>query len=255
MDKINQTVVSAALSKIGEVFHNIYHLKVVTNNGEYDINAPCLFTGIYFKEDLMRIQQHTGYKVVMFGGSDIRRDEMINPLRNANVDKFISISNYIENRLTNRGIDSIKVRIATTDVDYWKPEPLGKGIYAYAPDNRCYQRYLIEEIASEINHPVYITISSKDFTRERLYEVYKECFMGLRLTRWDGNAATVQELGLMGRKTVWNEYMPCAIKWETKKDIKKTIMREAKKIGQTDIELSGQTKQALDLTDKWLEVC
>jgi hypothetical protein len=91
-------------------------------------------------------------------------------------------------------------------------------------------------------------------TTTNINEVYKQCYIGLRLTDHDGNANTVQELGLHGIKCVYNgdKNMPNAISWKTKTDIINAIKNEKHTIGKSDIILKNDVEKYLNTDNKWL---
>ncbi len=85
----------------------------------------------------------------------------------------------------------------------------------------------------------YIISSSISVPYEEIPSIYKQCFLGIRLTQQDGNANTVQEMGLMGIKCVHNGEFPNAINWFNLNDIIKIINEEKKKIGKKDENLAN----------------
>ena len=259
MDKIKQFIISPGVQFFTHIYTDVYGLKCV-NSGGYDENAPCLFVGAYYPEDILRIRSHKGFKMFLFMGTDAHSNNVIEQMRLTNVDRYIAMSSWIANRLKNRGFDYVEEQILTTNPNQWNLEPLGDKVYAYAPDNRVYRRYLIEEIQKEIPHKIILVTSVKDYSQRDLYEIYKQCFVGLRPTRWDGSSATVQELGFMGRKTVWNGDLPCAINFKDDndkqivKDVVEIIKKELRNIGKTNEDIRKKTLEAFDFKAKWLEV-
>jgi hypothetical protein len=71
-----------------------------------------------------------------------------------------------------------------------------------------------------------IRAGSDTFTREQLVDVYAQCFVNLRLTPHDGCPNTNIEMGLMGRRSIYNGDLPCSIRWNTVDDICQSIERE-----------------------------
>ena len=64
------------------------------------------------------------------------------------------------------------------------------------------------------------------FTKEELVDVYSQCFLNLRLTPHDGCPNTNIEMGLMGRRSIYNGDLPASIPWKSVDDICQSIMRE-----------------------------
>ncbi len=101
--------------------------------------------------------------------------------------------------------------------DRFKPTRKGPCVYVYGHSPTVYFSNLVQEqvqrafpkmcfiYASGSHSGVKITPPFKHYSREQLIaEIYPRCFLGLRLTMHDGGANGVQELGMMGIKSVWN---------------------------------------------------
>ena len=89
--------------------------------------------------------------------------------------------------------------------------------------------------------------------RTQLPDLYRKCFMGLRLTPHDGCSCTAIELGLMGRRIVWNGDSPNAIKWRTLDDVAAAIREEMKLIGQTRERVREDVEKFINVPDYWLD--
>jgi len=57
---------------------------------------------------------------------------------------------------------------------------------------------------------VEITVQA-GYGQAELYEIYKRSFVGVRLTEHDNMAMSCIEMGLMGRRSIFNGNIPCAI--------------------------------------------
>ena len=240
---IEQLVMSSSVKFFGETVAKIYGLRLATEQ-DYDLKAPTLFWGNYTGFDSTRIMCHTGETVLVWAGGDLLNENNINRVRSKDM-KHIAISTWIHKKLTARGIMNEYKILPATDIDFWKPEKLGNKVYAYAPDMPIYRRYLVDELQKEIPFEMIITDSAQDFSKQELREKYKQCFIGLRLTWWDGCAATVQELGLMGRRSVWNGGSTPALAWKTKQDVIDLIMQESKNIGKRQDKIARATHKEL----------
>jgi len=84
-------------------------------------------------------------------------------------------------------------------------------------------------------------------------EFYKRSFIGLRLTQHDGLPNTVIELGLMGRRCIYNGDLINAINWRNIQDIIKIINTEKLKIGQINIQMANKMANSLNLDNSWLD--
>ena len=47
----------------------------------------------------------------------------------------------------------------------------------------------------------------------KMIDIYSKCFMGIRLCENDGNANTVQEMGLLGLPVLHNGLYPNSVPW------------------------------------------
>jgi hypothetical protein len=111
---------------------------------------------------------------------------------------------------------------------------------------------LAQEIAKHINYEVILTESATQMTKAELKELYKRSFVGMRLRGFDGASATVSEMALMGRYTVWTGGTPTALPWSTPEDIVAHINRQATTIGQTDTGTAIFMRKYLDTGTAWL---
>ena len=82
--------------------------------------------------------------------------------------------------------------------------------------------------------------------------MYRRCFIGMRLTEHDGLAHTVTELGLMGRRCVWNGGSPNAIPYKNVDDV--VVAIEAERECLPDPEMVAEEMRAyLDIGTDWLD--
>ena len=85
----------------------------------------------------------------------------------------------------------------------------------------------------------------------QLVDVYKKCFIGLRLTKHDGLSNTVVELGLSGRRCVWNGGSPNAVRWSTVDSVVEAIKAEQLLVGVENVGLHDQMLEFLALPPGW----
>ena len=102
----------------------------------------------------------------------------------------------------------------------------------------------------KLNKPLKYGIKyySKD---ELISKIYPQCFIGLRLTDHDGLAATVQELGLLGIKTIHNGCSPSSLNYNSFEDICEHIDNEIKTIGSSDPITALEVKEYLTINKKF----
>jgi len=262
-ENITQAHVSPAIGFFATQLYNKLGLEPYT-----DPNKPALFYGCYPKGgDIEAIMAHKSLAVVVWTGSDgaflVRPGkEVYLPLLQANHVKHVSTSQFISNDLDSAGFEYRYLPIVVSNTDGFEPRPLGDKIYVYsAKDNRWLYGYdIVEAVEEKLPEFEFIKLFSplSDEDRERdMTEVYGECFVGLRPTRHDGICHTAVEMGLMGRRMIWNGGkggIPNSIPWNTSDDIVESIRKEAKFIGATNINLAKQVAQHIEMPEDWLTV-
>ena len=212
---------------------------------------PCIFFGCFKgRGDVMKIINHQGLAVICWRGTDIlgMKKEDIKALRKNNI-KHIAISDYIAKDLDRHGFKYKRFPITATRLKF-DPVPLGNDIYTYI-DHRRPKDYGMD-IIDKLNGSYNIIIGG-GFPPEKMREVYRSCFIGLRLTRHDGLPNTVIEMGLMGRKCVWNGGLPNAINYKTTEDIINAIETERKKAGVVQFDVARKVFDYLNIGNEWLD--
>lgn len=233
---------------------NKYKMHRYNNNIE-----PTIFLGCYENKDIDLIKKHKGLKVVIFGGSDLNKNfvsklkikDKLQKLSMLDNIYLLSISDFIKKVIDFHNIKNIRMPIcfATQNMNLY---PVNKGKYVYVYANMAssakYNIPLINKIISKMPDTQFIITShgkntsrfknttSGRASRENIIKYYEKCFIGIRLTPFDGNANTVQELGLCGIKCIFNgdKNLPSAISWKNENDIIENINKEKKKIGTSD---------------------
>jgi len=254
---IKQASVSRALSFFAPALHEKFKFD------PYDDSAqPTLFYGCYYKQgDVEKVMAHKGPAVLAWTGSDggflARKPEKYKPLLTAQHIKHVATSKFLSNDLKAFGLEHKYLPIFLSETAKFKPMPLGKKIYIYG-DNRNIWLYgfdIIRKVKAALPEFEFLEIHSplSDKDRERdMLEVYGECFIGLRPTRHDGICHTAVEMGLMGRRMIWNGAMPNSIRWKTVDDIIINIKKEAESIGMTNVSLANEVKDHITLPRDWL---
>ena len=69
----------------------------------------------------------------------------------------------------------------------------------------------------------------------------------------DALSNTVCEMGMMGRRSVWNDSFPGAYRWKNKQDVIDAIIEEHKNIGKTNTKLVEEVTEFLDIGTDWLD--
>jgi len=114
------------------------------------------------------------------------------------------------------------------DTNIFKPlEQLGTNIYIYngftKGNEEIYNKSLYEQIMQKLPEFNYILSNNLSVDYEQMPNIYSKCFIGLRLTNYDGNANTVQEFNAMNIPIIFNGLG--GIKWSNIDDIIDTIKK------------------------------
>jgi len=220
-----------------------------------DKKKPVVFFGLYHV-DLRKIDRHKDLLILVWRGTDIILPGHLDKALNSKVNiKHVAISSFIEEDLKKRNIKYKFLPIVGSDMARYKSEILGKEIYTYIPERRSnfYGKKIIKKIKKKCKYKINIVNSCNRYSKGELYSIYKRCFCGLRLTPHDGVANQVVEMGLMGRKTIYNGKTPSSIPWSDDIDsIVESIEKESIKIGTKQDCLARNVKDFYTIKDPWL---
>lgn len=227
---------------------------------EYEnINEPTIFKGLYKDVDLDLISKHKGYKIIIWSGSDASRlsyhwakkepifIEKIKQLQNV---RHIAISNYIQDSLSIHGIESELIPVASTNIiKKHFPRDEANKVYFYGTEIHGAEH--IPELQKLIPFEIIHIPRCYDNSQEELDNIYKSCFVGVRLTKHDGLSNTVIELGLMGRRCVYNGNLPNSIPWKTLEDVAESIKKEYENRKNNNKQIVEDMYNYLDINENW----
>lgn len=190
-----------------------------------EILAPLLVRGCTNVRKKTRIMQHKGICVISWGGSDTLY-----------LGDFLSFVEYLKEN-EDRIFHVVHSHWCKVDLDHFdipyihrliypgipanfpfEPETKGK-VYHYGQPKRpwYYGTNLLSEIerrweAYQISEkPEFIYTHHGLHDLPKLLGFYRDSLLGVRLTEHDGIAGSVIEMGLMGRRSIYNGNLPCAI--------------------------------------------
>lgn len=218
-----------------------------------DINAPAFFFSTRSIEQIML--NHKGPAVIIVNNDTRPIQRNLDWVRNRKNLYFISTSKLMSVYLDGLGLRYVEFPWSVIDLKKAIPSPKGNSVYFYGegPHNNLYGYHIFSKIIKQhFPHLNIIYACYKpappftNYTKEQLNEVYKNVFVSVRLTRFDGLSGTVQGLGIRGIKTIWNGGTPSALSYGSEQDIINHIRNEEKTIGFNDIELSNICKKYLD---------
>ena len=212
---IKQIYISDSLSNVVPAFLNRFDLRLYDNP-----NEDVIMIGVYSKKDYKFMNDHPGC-VVCWCGSD---SQMMYPVPEGH--RHIAVSTCVQDTLTENGLES-KVISMTGILPIANPVPRGDSIYFYTSEvqPQKYGTEYVDEIRQKTGLNI-ITAYPDTYPYEQMPEIYGECFIGLRMCVHDGNGTTALELGLMGRRTIYNGDCPSAIHYENVDDVVKKILYE-----------------------------
>ena len=227
---VTQCMVSPGLNTLKSRFMQYFKF---TNITLYE--DPAVFFGVYTDLDLQSLLDHRGVKYIIWGGEDanpnnIHANITMNEVKNLHNVVHLSISKCIYNRLHDKGIPSIYVDFNMVDKTIFYPIPkneLGKCIYIFNGQIRgrehIYGKPIYEEVMKRLPQYNYIISNHTNIEYAGMPDIYKQCFIMLRLTSTDGNANSVQECESMGIPVVHNQ-SDYGLKWDTIDDVIKHII-------------------------------
>lgn len=230
MGKIRQVRASKGVRRFKQGLMDRWKLK-----DYHDIYAPCYFFNLNDDKDIDAVRKHKGFKLIHFVNA--RGDQFIDKLKGI-PDLVIKGNPY----LTKTEGHKIKwdVTFEIKDYSMFKPNVLGNKIYCYIGKGRVGERGwdIAKELQKKINFEIIYGIQRSNskcaglkFLKENYYD---NCFLNLNLEKSGGGGrTTITELGLMGRKTIFNTKFcrDSIIPYTNMDDIIDIINKESKKIG------------------------
>jgi len=222
---VNQCCVSNGLSSFRTRFMDFFHFNDITSKEE-----PCVFFGVYTDVDLQSLLKHTGLKYIICGGEDANYHNgqaraTLNEIKHLHNVVHLAISQCIYKRLQNQGISSIFVEFNMVNKTIFQPIPrneLGKCIYIFNGQTpgreHVYGKSVYETVMKRLPQYKYILSNQTSVEHDLMPDVYKQCFIMLRLTTHDGNANSVQESEAMDIPVIHNQ-SDYGLKWKNVDDI------------------------------------
>jgi hypothetical protein len=218
----------------------------------YDVNKPAIFFGARESSEL--IKNHKNYKLILpCTPNDI-------PLI-SDYEKTIFVCS--DNYLLPKNVIRKSITPEIKNYDIFKPNPLGDKIYFYSgfKNGWNFNTDLIKDLQKKINYEIITTSHNKlidyhsiDYLKKNYYD---KTFLNLNFSHGNGLASVI-ELGLMGRKTIFNPKIknniqriefPNFINYNTIDDILIIINEESKKIGTIQDPINAH-----NIKDEWLDL-
>lgn len=230
LSHINQIHVSEGVSMFKKRIQDKFQLTSYTCT-----ITSALFFGVYTDEDLYKLKNHTGIKYIIWGGEDANPNlqhslSTLNEVKLLHNTVNISISECIYTRLASQNIPSILIEFNLVDTQLFKPTTLkGKCIFIFNGQTpgreHVYGKEIYTEVMKRLPEFSYILSNTLNESYENMPKIYSACFIMLRLTKYDGNANSVQECESMNIPVIHNQSR-YGLKWNTVEDIIQHIVQQ-----------------------------
>jgi hypothetical protein len=214
---ISKCYISFCLRKFIYKFCKEYELELIDNN---KIDEKIFMFGIYTKDDYNFLKQNLNKIILIWGGSDCNyiktNKQMLNIIKNPQL-SHIAISKNVYNKLIDYDIINLNIKeIRFRLLDYAKYNDitynLSQNVYIYTSLDKTRSKEIygsdFYNEAIDILHNINFKIAYGQYSPDEIINIYKGCCIGIRLTFFDGNANTVQELGLLGLNCIHNGEFP-----------------------------------------------
>lgn len=237
-------------------------------NEYHDKNLPSFFfSTLALKTKIFK--QHNSIAILIINNDLNPLLQYLKENKNANL-YFISTSKLISEHLDSLNIEYIEFPFFPSIPIKANPVKKGEHIYFYGsgPWNKTYGGDIVKKIHKEHFSDIPIISTSylpklsdekkkekleefkrrgvQHLTKDEVNEAYRNSFVSIRLTKFDGLSDTVQCLGLMGIKCVWNGGTPSGLSFKNENDVINHIKNERKTIGEVDENLAKSVENFLN---------
>lgn len=228
-----------------EEFRRIWNLAQYS-----DQYSPTVFFGVYHQEDLLKILNHKGPKIIIWGGNDMHPPQLSkisNHQKSTPQTYTWAYPGEFSDLLTLYNITHKKLYVAIKDYSNFKPFPLGENIYVYkGVHGDRPNHYKWDEIVKpliEVFGEDRITFTNHLPIDELVDKVYKNCFTYIKPNP-KGGCTTMWELGHMGIKTLGKSHPNIDIftEYNDIHHLIDLIVEESKYIGKIRKDISSTTK-------------
>lgn len=258
MKDFNQFYISSALAHFKQGFQEKWDLI-----DYHDQNAPAIFFGLYWQEDIQAFLNHKGPRLVVWGGNDMHAYQL-DLIKKAVLDKTtftFSPPGEFSNTLTNFNIPHKILYIPNKDYSTFTPTPLGENVYVYLgqPGNLRLEYFEFDQVIKPLIYTFgedrikWVTENKLLPIEELKTKYYNDCFVSVKPNK-RGGATSMYELAHMGRKTIGKGQEENLLFYTEYKDIKhliELIVEESEYIGKTKHDISNGIKDIF-VGNEWL---
>jgi hypothetical protein len=222
-------------------------------------HEPAIFYGMYNKNHHNMLMRHTGLAVVIWAGSDsITIPPYLSKwcIENKHRVFHLAYSHWIKADLDKAGIKYIEKPIFGLGFDEFKyTGRTGPNIYHYYAHKERKEFYgytYLKKIADENPGLSFSFSQFGQYKRDQLQAVYDSCFLGVRLTWHDQMALSVVEMGLLGKRSIFNGNLPCAIPYKDNDEVFRLIKQYWADPPPPDPKLAQEMREFTYDDEKWL---
>jgi hypothetical protein len=206
-------------------FMEKYNVQEIKNKKEPAVFFSCA------KEGMIKAMEHEGLGICIWVGRDVRKlatkPKLLQAVKEKTNLKHISTANFISPVFSSLGLPYKEIPLTVFKTDEINPHPRGNEVFAYidTKNKEKFNTTMVEEVASKIPYKMHIC-NMKTYSRKELIDVYKKCFVGVKLAGHEGFANVVAEMGFMGRRFITRLNSPNAIYWYSVDDVIESINKE-----------------------------
>lgn len=248
-----------------ESFQKTFKLKYKMRNytPSSDKNEPLIAFGCYTKTVIEWLMAHEGLLVIVWSGGDamnLRKWGYFVKWLKANEHRVFHIahSHWIQADLEGVGLKYIDRVVLPTSFEWLKFEPEHDGkIYHY--HNRSSGMYsfygtdLVNDLERRKKLPfVKAAFGHVKMKSPEMYDYYRSCYIGVRLTWHDNMSLSCIEMALMGRPSIFNGNIPGAIPFKDKDDARRLILELHKDQPIPSKELAEEMREFVYDNEDWL---
>ncbi len=258
--RIKKTLIT--LESFMKPFKMKYGLRNYTPDN--DKKEPLIAFGCYTKTVTQWLMAHEGLVVIVWSGGDamhLKKWKYFADWCKANQDRVfhIAYSHWIKTDLDNVGLTYFERPVFPTSLDWLHFEPeRGTKIYHYHNRNKGLYEFYGTDVVNRLEKRNKLPFVKTAFGHLKpqsleLYNAYKSCHTGVRLTWHDNMALSCVEMGLMGRRSIFNGNIPCAIPFADKDEATRLIIEAHKELPRPDKLLAEEMKEFVYDDEKWLD--
>jgi len=197
-------------------------------NPRTDKNKPLVSFSAQHQRTRRLLMEHKGMIVILWTGADtlnLHTDQSFVWFLKDNQERVfhIAYSHWLRHDLQLFGLKPIKRLVIPSLTDQFKFKPWhdnkifhytsNKNPWFYGTDH---VKEIMRRMHPDPDNPELAIYNHRSRPFGNMAVESKKAFIGIRLTEHDGIAASVIEMGLMGRKTIFNGEYPCAINYSSK---------------------------------------